>query len=118
MTMSRPKKLLIVQFPYDHSRSAGENLAFRHEYEDLLDTGLRQNGSGEVDGGELGPDGINLWICLTSWSAGIPVVEAYLKHRGVSDKVVIAKQVRDDKRKVIWPRDFARELDLRGPNVI
>lgn len=116
--MARPNKLLIVQFPYDASQSPVENLAFRHELEDVLDGALRRNGSGEVDGGEIGPAGINIWIYLTAWSHGLPVVEAYLKHRKLLDKAIIAKKINDDRWQVVWPKDFSQPFSLLGPGAI
>lgn len=113
--MARPRKLLIVQFPYDTARTPEENLAFRHDLEDVLDAALRRNGSGEVDGGEIGSGGINIWVYLTAWKHGFPVIEAHLKHRKLLSKAIIAKKLSDDTWEVIWPRDYPEPFCLLGP---
>lgn len=112
--MSRPKKLLVLQFRYDESRTAVENLDFRHELEDALDGALRRNRSGEVDGGDIGSGTINIWIYLTAWSHGLPVVEAYLKHRKLLEKTVIAKKINNTDWEVVRPKDFQGSFSLLG----
>src|SRR5262245_45295280 len=99
--LARPNKLLVIQFPYEDTRSAAENLAFRHELEEVLDAALRRNGSGEVDGGEIGPHGINIWVYLKTWSHGLPVIEAHLNHRKLLHKAIVAKKISEDRWQVV-----------------
>jgi hypothetical protein len=71
-----------------------------------------------VDGGEIGPSGINIWAYLTSWSQGLPVIEAHLKHRNLLQKAVIAKKINEDRWQVVWPKDYPQPFSLLGPNAI
>jgi hypothetical protein len=100
---------LIVQFQIVESDSFDDFITI----EDTLHQAFSQNNHAIVDGHDIGQGRFNIYIFPRgAWGPVTERVHALLKLKGWLNRAVIAKRLKSEKYKVIWPEEHVAEFEL------
>jgi hypothetical protein len=107
--IERHRRVLIVQFDVRED----DTLADFHAIEDTLYQAFSQNRFAVVDGHDYGQGVFNIFIYPRgAWGPVVERVFAFLKFKGWLDRSVIAKGLKADRWKVIWPEGYSGDFGL------
>ena len=107
----REPKQLILQFRIEGHGSV-DDFDRVVEMEDKLDSALRRNRSGHVDGHDMGSGEMNIFIFVKTREYGSWFMNQYLKNQPWGKESILAKRNRDETYEVIWPKDFTGEFKI------
>jgi hypothetical protein len=103
--MTAMPKQMVLQFKVDQHGSVAD-FDRLVAIEEALDSALQRNGTGHVDGHDMGSGEMNLFLVVKNWKQGEWFMLTYLKNQQWSHGAVLAKDNRDGTYAVIWPQEY------------